>query len=258
MSSDVAIEVKGLGKRFEIGPAAGGYMLLTEQITERFRRRGRRAEEPGVLGTSGHRLRGEARRDLRRDRPQRGRQEHPAQDSLPDHPADQRRGPPAWPGRCSARGRHRIPSRAHRPRERLPERRDPRHEADRHPAALRRDRRVRRHRPLHRHTGEALLERHAAPPRLLGCSAPRAGDPDHRRGPLGRRRRLPAEVPRPDGGRLREGRTVVFISHNLASVRNLCDRAHAAQPGTLQGRAAGVRGGPGRTSARWSETCLGA
>jgi lipopolysaccharide transport system ATP-binding protein len=41
MSSDVAIEVKGLGKRFEIGPAAGGYMLLTEQITERFRRRGR-------------------------------------------------------------------------------------------------------------------------------------------------------------------------------------------------------------------------
>jgi len=41
MSGDVAIEVKGLGKRFEIGPAAGGYMLLTEQITERFRRRGR-------------------------------------------------------------------------------------------------------------------------------------------------------------------------------------------------------------------------
>jgi homopolymeric O-antigen transport system ATP-binding protein len=41
MSGDVAIEVKGLGKRFEIGAAAGGYMLLTEQITERFRRRGR-------------------------------------------------------------------------------------------------------------------------------------------------------------------------------------------------------------------------
>jgi len=41
MSGDVAIEVKGLGKRFEIGAAAGGYMLLTEQITERFRRGGR-------------------------------------------------------------------------------------------------------------------------------------------------------------------------------------------------------------------------
>ena len=36
MSGDVAIEVKGLGKRFEIGAATGGYMLLTEQITERF------------------------------------------------------------------------------------------------------------------------------------------------------------------------------------------------------------------------------
>jgi lipopolysaccharide transport system ATP-binding protein len=41
MSHDVAIEVNGLGKRFEIGAASGGYMLLTEQITERFRRRGR-------------------------------------------------------------------------------------------------------------------------------------------------------------------------------------------------------------------------
>ena len=41
MSND-AIEVKGLGKRFEIGAASGGYMLLTEQITERVRRRGRR------------------------------------------------------------------------------------------------------------------------------------------------------------------------------------------------------------------------
>ena len=38
--SKPAIEVNGLGKRFEIGSAAGGYMLLTEQITERLRRRG--------------------------------------------------------------------------------------------------------------------------------------------------------------------------------------------------------------------------
>ncbi len=41
--SDLAIEVKGLGKRFEIGTAVGGYMLLTEQISERLRRRGRRS-----------------------------------------------------------------------------------------------------------------------------------------------------------------------------------------------------------------------
>jgi lipopolysaccharide transport system ATP-binding protein len=40
--SKPTIEVKGLGKRFEIGAATGGYMLLTEQITERLHRRGRK------------------------------------------------------------------------------------------------------------------------------------------------------------------------------------------------------------------------
>jgi lipopolysaccharide transport system ATP-binding protein len=43
--SKPAIEVNGLGKRFEIGAAPGGYMLLTEQITERVRRRGRRPKK---------------------------------------------------------------------------------------------------------------------------------------------------------------------------------------------------------------------
>src|SRR5204863_520301 len=40
--SEPVIEVKGLGKRFEIGSATGGYTLLTEQIAERLRRRGKR------------------------------------------------------------------------------------------------------------------------------------------------------------------------------------------------------------------------
>jgi lipopolysaccharide transport system ATP-binding protein len=40
--SDPAIEVKGLGKRFDIGENTGGYMLLTEQLAERFRGKGRR------------------------------------------------------------------------------------------------------------------------------------------------------------------------------------------------------------------------
>jgi len=40
--SDTAIEVKGLGKRFDIGETTGGYMLLTEQIAARLRGRGRR------------------------------------------------------------------------------------------------------------------------------------------------------------------------------------------------------------------------
>ncbi len=43
--SDAVIEVKGLAKRFEIGDTTGGYMLLTEQIADRFRRRGRRPKK---------------------------------------------------------------------------------------------------------------------------------------------------------------------------------------------------------------------
>jgi lipopolysaccharide transport system ATP-binding protein len=44
MSRDAAIEVRGLGKRFEIGAESGGYMLLTEQLSERVRNIGRRRE----------------------------------------------------------------------------------------------------------------------------------------------------------------------------------------------------------------------
>ena len=33
--SDAAIEVRGLGKRYEIGVEQASYMLLTERITER-------------------------------------------------------------------------------------------------------------------------------------------------------------------------------------------------------------------------------
>ena len=43
MSRDLAIEVKGLGKRFDIGAAnTGGYQLLTESITQRIKTFGRR------------------------------------------------------------------------------------------------------------------------------------------------------------------------------------------------------------------------
>ena len=47
------------------------------------------------------------------------------------------------PGGEPARGRHRLPPRADRPREHVPERRDPRDEAARDPGEVRRDRRVR-------------------------------------------------------------------------------------------------------------------
>jgi lipopolysaccharide transport system ATP-binding protein len=42
MNRDLAIEVKGLGKRFEIGATRGGYQLLTENITQRVKALGRR------------------------------------------------------------------------------------------------------------------------------------------------------------------------------------------------------------------------
>jgi homopolymeric O-antigen transport system ATP-binding protein len=43
MTTDLAIEVKGLGKRFDIGATSpGGYKLLTESITERIKTIGRR------------------------------------------------------------------------------------------------------------------------------------------------------------------------------------------------------------------------
>jgi lipopolysaccharide transport system ATP-binding protein len=45
--SDTAIEIRGLGKRYEIGVEQAGYMLLTERITERLKSlgRGQRTEE---------------------------------------------------------------------------------------------------------------------------------------------------------------------------------------------------------------------
>ena len=42
MSRDIAIEVEGLGKRFDIGDDQAGYMLLTESIAQRVKSLGRR------------------------------------------------------------------------------------------------------------------------------------------------------------------------------------------------------------------------
>ena len=78
---------------------------------------------------------------------------------------------------------------------------------------------------VHRHAGEALLERDVRPPGVFGRGASRAGDPDRRRGAGGRR----SAFQKPCLGRMREmrdeGRTVLFVSHDLTSVRQLCNRA---------------------------------
>ena len=41
MSADIAVEVRGLGKRYEIGADQGSYLLLTERITQRVKSFGR-------------------------------------------------------------------------------------------------------------------------------------------------------------------------------------------------------------------------
>ena len=78
------------------------------------------------------------------------------------------------PCRVAARARRRLPPRVHGPRERLPERRHPRPQARRHPAAHGRDRRLRGAGALHRRPGADVLvgDVHAA--RLRRRRAPRA------------------------------------------------------------------------------------
>ena len=61
---------------------------------------------------------------------------------------------------------------------------------------LRRDRRVLRAREVHRHAGAALLVGHVRPARLRGRGQRRPRHPPRRRGALGRRRGVPAQVPR--------------------------------------------------------------
>ena len=56
-----------------------------------------------------------------------------------------------------------------------------------------------------RHAGQALLQRHVRAAGVRRGRAPRAGDPARRRGAGGRRRRVPAQVPRQDARRRRRG-----------------------------------------------------
>ena len=63
-------------------------------------------------------------------------------------------------------------------------------------APLRRHRRLRRARALHRHAGEELLVGHVRAARLLGRDQRRPGHPPGRRGARGRRRGVPARAAR--------------------------------------------------------------
>ena len=96
---------------------------------------------------------------------------------------------------------------------------------DRRP--VRRDRRVRRARAVHRHAGQELLVGHVRPARLRGRRQRRSRHPAHRRGARRRRRELPAQVHGEDR-RVPTGRP-----HDRARVPRPRPRAQHVRPGRL-------------------------
>ena len=175
--------------------SARGPRTLREDLVElrTARRSARRRPADAADARSGRcgtcRFEVEPRRGRRHHRPQRRRQEHAAQDPVAGSPSRPTGGPRSRAG--SARllevgtgfhpeltGRENIYLNGAilgmtRARDR---------------PQVRRDRRLRRGRAVPRHAGEALLERHVRAAGVRRGRAPRAGDPDRRRGAGGRRR----------------------------------------------------------------------
>ena len=134
----------------------------------------------------------------RHHRLQRRRQEHAAQGHQQHHDADRGPVPHPRPGRLAARGRHRLPRRADRAREHLPERRDPRHDPARGAARLDEIVDFAGLERVHGHAGQALLVGHVPAARLRHRRPHGGRDPARRRGARRRRRRVPAALPRED------------------------------------------------------------
>ena len=234
MSSDVAIRVEGLGKAYTIRHQQSDHVTLAQVALERakhpFQRNEReqfwalqdvsfevkQGEVLGVIGRNGAGKSTLLKLLTRITGPTAGRID-------------------LW-GRVGlvAGGGHRLPPRAHRPGERLPERVDPGHEPQGDRPPVRRHRRLRRRREVPRHPGEALLERHVRAARLRRGRAPGDRDPAGRRGARRRRRRSSR---RSASGKMHDvavdGRTVLFVSHQIASITQLCDRAILLEDGGL-------------------------
>ena len=87
---------------------------------------------------------------------------------------------------------------------------------------------------LHRHAREALLERHADAAGVCRRGAPRAEDPARRRSAGRRRRRVSAQCLGKMEDVSREGRTVLFVSHQLGQIRRLCETVMWLDKGQLR------------------------
>ena len=104
----------------------------------------------------------------------------------------------------------------------------------RHRPGVRRDRRLRRARAVHRHAGEALLVGHVRAAGLRRRRQRRPRHPPRRRGARRRRRGVPAQVPRAgQAASSDEGRTILFVTHAADLVRRICDRAIVLDHGQI-------------------------
>ena len=183
--------------------------------------------------------------DRRDPRPQRLGQVDAAEVRRRDPAAERGRDRHPGPAGRAARARRGLPPRADRARERLHERVDPRPLEARHHRGLRRDRRVRRARQVHRHAGAPLLVGHVRPARLRGRRQRRPRHPPRRRG--ARRsatRRSSASASSGSREFQREGRTILFVTHAADLVRRGLRAGHRARPRRARRRRAAGRGGP--------------
>ena len=100
-------------------------------------------------------------------------------------------------------------------------------------AQVRRDRRLRRGGEVPRHAGEAVFQRHVRAAGVRRGGAFGAGNPDRRRSARGRGFAISEEMFGKNGRGGAGGRTVVFVSHNMPAVENLCARAFLFDRGNV-------------------------
>ncbi len=228
MSSEPAVVAEGLGKRYRLGQAASfRYRTLREELAGALRRRRGKADDAeefwalrnvsfevaegeavGIIGRNGAGKSTLLKILARITTPTAGR-------------GDDRRG--GWE---PARGRHRLPPRADRPREHLPQRGDPGHA--RAPRSERKFDEIVEFSGLERFLDTPVkryssgmyvrlafaVAAHLDPEILLVDEVLAVG-----------RRRLPEEVPRAKMSNLSTvGRTVLFVSHSMPTVARFCPR----------------------------------
>ena len=101
-------------------------------------------------------------------------------------------------------------------------------------AALRRDHRVRGARGVRRPEAEELLVGHERAPRLLRRDPGRRRRAAGRRGARGGRRAPSSASASTSSTRMRaEGRTILFVTHDMGSVERFCDRAMLLERGRV-------------------------